>query len=300
MRAATGAATEAGANWSNDSDHNTDFWQTLGASAPLAPGMRIFGSVGLLEASDPVRDATRSGGEAGLTWAVGDVELTGAAGARRLSPDTGAARTSETYRGGVSWRPVPRLGLNVSYARYPFDEIASLIERNLNLESLDAGLDATPARGLTVYGGGGGVWFSDGNHRTSAGAGVTQTIHGDLFVGVYGRTPGLRAPRGGLFLARPVSTARGPGGVQSGSRSLERAVERRPRGAADRAPRRGTERVAHRGPPGPPLGNREPARPVRRRHQQRRELDQRSLPVPERGGIAQTGSVMPVPVYLVT
>jgi len=199
MRAATGAATEAGANWSNDSDRNTDFWQTLGASAPLAPGVRMFGSAGLLEASDPVRDATRSGGEAGLTWAVGAVELTGAAGARRLSPDTGAARTSETYRGGVSWRPVPRLGLNVSYARYPFDEIASLIERNLNLESLDAGLDATLARGLTVYGGGDGVWFSDGNHRTSAGAGVTQTIHGELFVGVYGRTLAYERRGSGYF-----------------------------------------------------------------------------------------------------
>jgi len=201
IRAATGPSTEAAANWSNDSDRNTTCWQTLGASAPLAPGVRVFGSLGLLEASDPVRDATRAGGEAGLSWAVGDVELTGAAGARRLSPDTGAARTSETYRGGLSWRPVRWLGVSVAYARYPFDEIASLIERNLNLEALDAGLDATLARGLSIYGGGSGVWFSDGNHRTGASAGITQTTRGGLFVGAYGRT--LAYERRGLGYFSP-------------------------------------------------------------------------------------------------
>lgn len=187
VRAATRPSTELSANWSNDSDRNTGFWQTLGASAPLAPGARVFAIVDALEASDPTRDATRVGGEAGLTWAVGDVQLTGAAGARRLSPDTGAVRTTETYRGRLSWRPAPRFGVSVAYARYPFDEIASLIERELDLESLDAGFDATLARGLSVYGGGGGVWFSDGNHRTNAGAGVTQTIRGGFFVGAYGR-----------------------------------------------------------------------------------------------------------------
>ena len=58
--------------------------------------------------------------------------------------------------------------MSVGYARAPFDEIASLMERELDLESVEAGLDATLARGLSIYGGGGGVWFSDGNHRTSA------------------------------------------------------------------------------------------------------------------------------------
>ena len=201
VRAATRPATEVGAIWSNDSDDNTNFWQTLEASAPLAPGLRVLGSVGALEASDPVRNATRVGGEAGLTWAVGDVQLTGAAGARRLTPDTAAARTSETYRGRLSWRPVPRFGVSVGYARYPFDEIASLMERRLNLESLDAGFDATPARGLSIFGGGGGVWFSDGNHRTNAGAGITQTIHGGLYAGAYGRA--LAYERKGLGYFSP-------------------------------------------------------------------------------------------------
>ena len=38
-------------------------------------GVRAFGNVGLLEASDPARDATRIGGEAGLSWAIGGLQL---------------------------------------------------------------------------------------------------------------------------------------------------------------------------------------------------------------------------------
>lgn len=201
VRAVTRASTEISANWSNDSDRNTNFWQTLGAAAPLAPGVRVLGNVAVLEASDPVRDATRFGGEAGLTWTIGDVQLTGAAGARRLTPDTAPARTAETYRGRVSWRPVPRFGMSVGYARSPFDEIASLMDRELDLESLDAGFNATPARGLAIHGGGGGVWFSDGNHRTIAGLGITQSIRGGFFVGAYGRT--LAHERKGLGYFSP-------------------------------------------------------------------------------------------------
>lgn len=199
VRAATRASTELSANWSNDSDDNTSFWQTLGASTPVTPGVRVFGNVGALEASDPVRDGTRVGGEAGLTWAFGNVQLTGAAGARRVTPDTARARTAGTYRGRLSWRPVPRFGMSVGYARYPFDEIASLMERELDLELIDAGFDATLTRGLSIYGGGGGVWFSDGNHRTNAGGGVTQSIRGGLFVGAYGRTLGYERKGLGYF-----------------------------------------------------------------------------------------------------
>jgi tetratricopeptide (TPR) repeat protein len=201
VRSVVRPSTEVSANWSNDSDRNTTFWQTLGASAPLAPGFRGFGNLGALEASDPVRDASRVGGEAGLSWAVADLQLTAAAGARRLSPDTAAPRTAATYRGRASWRPVPRFGVSLGYARAPFDEIASLMERDLDLESVDAGLDATLARGLSIYGGGSGVWFSDGNHRTSAGAGVTQSLSKRFFVGAYGRT--LAYERRGLGYFSP-------------------------------------------------------------------------------------------------
>ena len=85
-RASTRPSVETAANWSNDSDDNTSYWQTLTASAPLAKGVSSFGSVNGLETSDPVRQATRVGGEAGLTVVLGRFRLTGAGGARRLTP----------------------------------------------------------------------------------------------------------------------------------------------------------------------------------------------------------------------
>jgi tetratricopeptide (TPR) repeat protein len=187
VHGATRSAVETSANWNNDSDDNTNWWQSVAASAPLADGARLFGNVGLLEATDPLRDATRVGGEAGLSVAIGKVQLTGAGGARRLNPEFAESRTTATYRGSASYRPVPEFGLSVGYARYPFDEIAALIERDLDLETLDAGFDGTLARGLDLYGSGGQVWFSDGNTRTYGLAGATQAIWRRFFVGVFGR-----------------------------------------------------------------------------------------------------------------
>jgi Tfp pilus assembly protein PilF len=199
VRGATRAATELAAGWSHDSDHNTGFWQTMTATAPLAAGVRLQGSAGVLEASDPIRDATRFGGEAGVTWSVGDIQLTAAGGARRLVPDTAPSRTAGTYRGRLSWRPIPRFGAGIGYGRAPFDEIASLFERELDLESLEAGFDLRLARGLTVTAGGGGAWLSDGNKRTQAEAGATLRVSGGFFLGASGRALGYERAQRGYF-----------------------------------------------------------------------------------------------------
>jgi tetratricopeptide (TPR) repeat protein len=187
-RASTRSSVETAANWSNDSDDNTSYSQTLTASAPLGKGVSSFGSVNGLETSDPVRQATRVGGEAGLSVVLGRFRLTGAGGARRLTPDVAAPRTSATYRGRVGYRPVAALGLSLSYSRSPFDETAGLIERSLDLESLDGGIDLKPLPTLTLFGGGGATWLSDGNYRTNGAAGLTQQIHRRFFVGGFGRT----------------------------------------------------------------------------------------------------------------
>jgi tetratricopeptide (TPR) repeat protein len=188
VRSNTRAAAEATANWSNDSDHNTSFWQTLTGSAPVADGVGVFGSVNALETSDPVREATRVGGEAGITITTGPVLITGAGGARRLNPETAESRTAATYRGQFRYRPVSALSFGVSYSRVPFDEIASLIERGLDMELLEAGFDARPLTGLTVYGGGGELWLSDGNTRWSFSAGLTQKLLRHFFIGAFART----------------------------------------------------------------------------------------------------------------
>ena len=185
---ATRPATEGTSNWSNDSDHNTSFWQTLSGSGSLGAGVGVFGSVNALETSDPTLDATRVGGEAGISLALGRVQLSGAAGARRLVPSVAAPRTAATYRGRLRYRPVPAFGLSMGYSRAPFDEIASLMERNLDLEGLEGGFDARPLSGLSIYAAGSGLWLSDGNSRSGILGGLTQKLHRRFSVGLFGRT----------------------------------------------------------------------------------------------------------------
>lgn len=188
VRRSGGSSVETSANWSNDSDENTSFWQTAGASASLGGGIGVFGSANALQTSDPVRDASRVGGEAGLSLTRGTLRLSGAAGARRLYPEVAPSRTTATYWGRVAYRPDPAVGLSAGYARLSFDEIASLIERNLDMESLEGGFDLRAASGLTIYGGGGALWLSDGNSRTSIAGGLTRKVDRKFFLGLFGRT----------------------------------------------------------------------------------------------------------------
>lgn len=181
-------ATEGTANWSNDSDHNTSFGQTLSASASPGAGVGIFGSVSALETSDPILDASRVGGEAGVSVGLGRFQLTGAAGARRLLPEVAEPRTAATYRARLGYRPVPGFGVSVAYSRVPFDEIASLMERDLDLELVEGGFDARPFAGFSIFAVGSGLWLSDGNTRTGVLAGLTQKLHRRFSVGLFGRT----------------------------------------------------------------------------------------------------------------
>lgn len=188
IREATQPALEGTAAWSNDSDHNTSFWQTLSASAALGGGIAVVGSLNALEASDPVRDGTRVGGEAGLSLSRGRVQLSGAAGVRRIVPEATAPRTEATYRGRLSYRPVAALRLNVGYSRLPFDETAALIEQALNLELLEAAVDARPFGGFSIYAAGSELWLNDGNSRTGLLAGLSQKLDPHFTVGLFGRT----------------------------------------------------------------------------------------------------------------
>jgi Flp pilus assembly protein TadD len=212
VRAATRSSVESSTNWSGDSDGNSNWSQTVAGSAPVADGLRAFGSADALQAGDPVRDGSRVGGEAGLTWAVGRVQLTGSAGARRLDPAATATRTAATYRGRVGFRPVPSLGLNLGYARAPFDETALLIERGLDLESLEGGADLALTPWLKATAGGGLTWFSDGNNRSSAAAGITGTIRRRFFLGAFGRTLSYDRRGVGYFSPDRFSLLEGVGG----------------------------------------------------------------------------------------
>jgi tetratricopeptide (TPR) repeat protein len=212
IRADTGPSLETSASWSNDSDRNTNFWQSVVATAPAATGVTVLGSLNALEASDPVRKASRVGGELGLSLTTGPLQLTGAAGARRLDPQIADARTLATYRGQLRYRPLPALRFGFGYSRTAFDEIAALIERELTMELLDAGVDARPLPGLTAYAGGGGLWLSDGNSRWSLSAGLTQKIFRKLFIGTFGRTLSYAHPGIGYFSPNRFSVLEGLAG----------------------------------------------------------------------------------------
>jgi tetratricopeptide (TPR) repeat protein len=199
IRRATRGSVEASANSNNDSDRNTNFLQTLSLSSALVDAVRLLGTAGVLEASDPTRNATRIGGEAGLAWSLGRLSASALAGARRLDPETGASRTEATYRGSVSLRPSARFGIGGGYARYSYDDIASLFERDITVELLEAGFDAHPVSGPQLTGGGGALWFSDGNRRLDGHAAVTQEIGHHLSLGASGRALGYRQAGVGYF-----------------------------------------------------------------------------------------------------
>jgi hypothetical protein len=101
----------------------------------------------------------------------------------------------------------------------PFDEIASLIERELDMEILEGGFDARPLAGLTVYAGGGGLWLNDGNRRWSVSAGLTQKIRRHFFIGAFGRTLSYDRRGVGYFSPDQFSVLEGIAGynLESGS-----------------------------------------------------------------------------------
>jgi tetratricopeptide (TPR) repeat protein len=187
IQEATHPAADLTAAWSNDSDRNTSFWQTLGTTVPWGDHLTLTGSVNALETSDPIRDGHRFGAEGGIAIAMGRVTLSGAGGARRITPQLAPARTSATYRGQLRFRPSTIIGAHVAYSRVPFDEIAALMERGLDMEVLEAGLDARPFRGFSLYGSGSRLWMSDGNTRNGAVAGISQKFGRRLSLGAFGR-----------------------------------------------------------------------------------------------------------------
>jgi len=219
VRVATQASLEPAAYWSNDSDQNTSFWQTLAAHVPLGGTVGIYGSVNALETSDPVRDAFRVGGEAGLSLSSGGLQLFAAAGARHLMPEVAPDRTAATYRARVGYRPSSRVGLSAAYSRQPFDEIASLFELALDMESLDGGFDVKPTTTLTVFGAAGGLWLSDGNSRTSFAGGLNQKIGRHFYAGVFGRTLSYEQRGIGYFSPDRFSVLEGTAGYTQESRS---------------------------------------------------------------------------------
>lgn len=212
VQAALRPAMEFSVGWSHDSDDNTGWWQTMTVSSAVSNAARGFISTAVLEASAPGRDATRVSAEAGLYYSTGPATVTAALGVRRLSADLAPSRTPGTWRARLDYRISPAVSAGVGYARYPFDEIAGLIARRLDLDAADAGITLKPTRELRFLASGGGIWFSDGNRRESVQLLITRTLGPHFFVGSFGRMLWFDHQGTGYFSPNRFSVLEGQAG----------------------------------------------------------------------------------------
>lgn len=180
--------TDLTLGWSDDSDDNLMWWQVVSASTPLANRVRGFGSVGLYEGrSAPDIRASRGTAELGATYTQDNWALTGAFGVQGLWPDSGVSRSALTARAGAVYRIDPSLGIGVNYSHFPFAETAYLIGTGIDIDAVDASVDASVGTGLSLSAGGGTAWFSDGNQRTSGVLAVTKALPRHFFAGGLAR-----------------------------------------------------------------------------------------------------------------
>lgn len=221
LRAARRPSVELTGGWNNDSDHNTNWSEGLTLSTGIAPGVGVFASGGLQQSRDPTRRGNRTLAEAGVNAATGRLRVTAAAGARELRPDAAASRTEVTYRAAASLRPSGGLGVGAGFSHLPLDETALLIGADLDIDAVDANLDARLGSGTNLGLGGGAAWISDGNRRLSAVAALTTTVRRHAFVGIYGRLLGYRQHGIGYFSPQRFGVAEARAGYSAASRGWE-------------------------------------------------------------------------------
>jgi tetratricopeptide (TPR) repeat protein len=177
-----------------DSDQETFYYQDLWLSGPLAGEARGTITAGWRRSGDELH-ANSSYGLSGLV-AVPIAPGFGARaglGARHLSSD----HTPLTGQLGVSWQPAPFAALGLGYSRSAFDETAVLIDHGYTLDNLELSFDLDPKPTISISGGSGATWFSDGNRRLSSIIGVLGGLGHGVSVGAFGRMMGYRTPNRG-------------------------------------------------------------------------------------------------------
>ena len=187
IRAIRRPRTEATLGFSHDSDDNNAWWQSLDGSMRVAPGIRVFASVGAYEAGDPQQHGTRLSGEAGAGWDHGNLGVSAAVGGRRLRSDLGADHSLATCHLAANLRLTPSAGLGAGYAHYSFDETAFLISSGLLLDELSADGDLVLGRDLSLGVSAGYSSFSDGNRRSSLAVNLTRQLGTRFAAGMFGR-----------------------------------------------------------------------------------------------------------------
>ena len=193
-------------HWSDDSDGNRNLWWTGSQAAFLSERVRGALNVGMLQANDPARHSQRTQGEATIAVNLDDVRFGGALGIRSLTVGTLAASTAEpgdrsavTVRANASLRLPGNASAGIAVARFPFDEVAGLIAKSIDVSALDLNGDYTPRSGLTLSLALSALSFSDGNHRTSGTLRASERLPARFSVGAVARQMQFAQTRPGYF-----------------------------------------------------------------------------------------------------
>ena len=195
---------EVSGSWSHDSDDNNVAWQTATQTFLVRDGTRVSARVGNQRAIDPIRKTSRLLAELSGSMNPGSFGLSASVGARQLNvneapPGSVADRTEFTWRAIASARPVPALGVGIAVERVPFDEIAALLARGINLTNVDANVDWRVRSATTLTLSGGTLGLSDGNRRNSGALRVSQRATSALTLGVLARTFSFAEKATGYF-----------------------------------------------------------------------------------------------------
>ena len=222
--AALAQRVEPGVGWSNDSDDNTTWWESLATSFSLVERVDGFGSVTWGQASDPTRNASRVTVEGGAAYQLPRAQVRVSFGVSLLSPAAAAFRAPIRVGLGGSYRLTPRITAGIGYAHVPFDETAFLIGSGLDLDGLDLSVTAGLAQRLELTTGVSETWISDGNNRTAVTAVLTRPLPYGLSAGLFARVQGYDFKGTGYFSPDLYYTAEGRGAYTYVARLWEARV----------------------------------------------------------------------------
>jgi tetratricopeptide (TPR) repeat protein len=206
LRVATAPRLAVLQHYSEDSDRNVNRW-TMATLRGTFDDLRASLTWGGLQATDPLRDSRRQMVEGSVSMPTGPATVTAGVGVRQLSPawrDPGTVPTPRD-RGILTWRlaaqlPVaPALSATVAVARWPFDEIASLLGRGLDVDQQDLSLGWRPLSKLTVTATATRLAFSDANERVGGSLRAAYRLPFGFTAGVYGLGFGFASRAAGYF-----------------------------------------------------------------------------------------------------
>lgn len=195
--------TDVEVDWSDDSDGDRNVWMLATQGLSLTDQLTATTTVGLLSASDAVRHANRELAEFGVAGSGDGFRANAALGVRTLDPDTQGVpdRAVLTARIGASMQVGPAANVGISAARLPFDEIASVLARSIDLTSIDANADLTLWTHGLVSLGAGTLGLSDGNRRTNFSIRASQRTPDRPWYGVFARSMGFAETLPGVYFS---------------------------------------------------------------------------------------------------